>query len=95
MMLHLWRLSPLEEGLREDVFLHIMQNKVSCHRNVPFAHKTGKNNAICVYCGSTNHISKKCHKRPNDNREEPRSTPMDLGECGTGNSNPGFQDNIR
>ena len=35
-------------------------------------------NAICIYCGSVNHTSGKCHSKPNDNREEPRSTPRDL-----------------
>ena len=33
---------------------------------------------ICIYCGSTNHSSGRCHSKPNDNREEPRSTPRDL-----------------
>ena len=41
-------------------------------------------NTICIYCGSTDHISTRCHNRPNDNQEEPRSTPRDLGECGSG-----------
>ena len=41
-------------------------------------------NAICIYCGSTNHISTRCHNRPNDNQEEPRSTPRDLREHGSG-----------
>ena len=35
-------------------------------------------NIICIYCGSINHTSGKCHNKPNDNREEPRSTPRDL-----------------
>ena len=38
---------------------------------------TGRNN-ICVYCGSTHHTSGNCTSWPNDNREEPRSTPQDL-----------------
>ena len=45
-----------------------------CH--VPV--KSGRNDALCVYCGSINHISSKCLNRPNNNREEPRSTPRDL-----------------
>ena len=45
--------------------------------------KTGMSNTICIYCGSTNHISTRCHNRPNDNREEPRSTPRDLGDHGS------------
>ena len=47
-------------------------------------------NTICIYCGSTNHISDRCCNRPNDNREEPRSTPRDLGEHGTGNIHKRF-----
>ena len=39
-------------------------------------------NIICIYCGSTGHISSKCRNKPNDNREEPRSTPRDLRETG-------------
>ena len=46
--------------------------------------KTGMSNTICIYCGSTNNISTRCHNGPNDNREEPRSTPRDFGECGSG-----------
>ena len=41
---------------------------------------------LCVYYGSINHISSKCLSRPNDNREEPRSTPRDLQNRRTGNS---------
>ena len=39
-------------------------------------------NILCIYCGSTSHNSGKCHNKPNDNREEPRSTPRDLREPG-------------
>ena len=53
-----------------------------CH--VPV--KSGKNDSICFYCGSTNHISSKCPNRPNNNREEPRSTPRDLQSQRTGKS---------
>ena len=44
--------------------------------------KTGKSNNICVYCGSKNHTSGNCTSQPNDNREEPRSTPRDLHSLG-------------
>ena len=37
-------------------------------------------NILCIYCGSTSHNSGKCRNKPNDNREEPRSTPRDLRE---------------
>ena len=40
-------------------------------------------NTICIYCGSANHISSRCHNRPDNNREEPRSTPRDLREHGS------------
>ena len=33
---------------------------------------------ICVYCGSTEHSSSNCHRRPWDNREQPHSTPDSL-----------------
>ena len=39
-------------------------------------------NTICIHCGSTSHISNKCCNKPNDNREELRSTPRDLRETG-------------
>ena len=59
--------------------------------------KPGKNNNICIYCGSKNHTSGNCTNRPNDNREEPRSTPRDLqnhGSKNTGNiANAGQQVN--
>ena len=37
---------------------------------------------ICIYCGSTGHISGKCCNKPNNNTEEPRSTLRDLREPG-------------
>ena len=40
----------------------------------------------CIYCGSKNHSAGKCTNRPNDNREEPRSTPRDLQDHRTGNT---------
>ena len=33
---------------------------------------------ICVYCGSTEHSSSNCHRRPWNNREQPCSTPDSL-----------------
>ena len=39
---------------------------------------------ICVYCGSTEHSSSNCHRRPWDNREQPHSTPEFLEERPTG-----------
>ena len=37
-----------------------------------------RGNTICIYCGSVNPTRGKCRNNPNDNREEPRSTPRDL-----------------
>ena len=48
--------------------------------------KYEKENNICIYCGSKSHSSGKCTSRPNDNREEPRSTPRDLQDCRMSNS---------
>ena len=33
---------------------------------------------ICVYCGSIEHSSSNCHRRPQDNREQPHGTPKSL-----------------
>ena len=57
-------------------------NTEMCHAPA----KTEKENNICIYCGSKSHSSGKCTSRPNDNREEPRSTPRDLQDCRTGNT---------
>ena len=35
------------------------------HRNVSCTHKTGRDNVICIYCGSKSHTSGKCINRPN------------------------------
>ena len=58
--------------------------------------KTGRGNAICIYCGSKSHTLGKCINRPNDNREEPRSTPWNLQvhrARNTGNNNHIFDQN--
>ena len=41
---------------------------------------------ICTYYSSKNYSAGKCTNRPNDNREEPRSTPRDLQDCRAGNT---------
>ena len=50
------------------------------------AHLQGLKKKICIYCGSKSHQSGRCTSRPNDNREEPRSTPRDLLSQRTGNT---------
>ena len=70
----------------QDAEQGLMPQKCAC---VPT--KTGMSNTICIYCGSTNYTSNRCCDRPNDNIKEPRSTPRDLGEHGTGNTHKGFR----
>ena len=68
----------LRKDCCEDVFCNKCRTRSHatemCH--VPAQPATG--NIICIYCGSVNHTSGRCHNKPNDNREEPRSTPRDL-----------------
>ena len=40
--------------------------------------RVSKVQQICVYCGSTEHRSSSCHRRPWGNREQPHSTPDSL-----------------
>ena len=56
-------------------------NTEMCHAPT----KPEKESNICIYCGRKSHSAGKCTKRPNDNREEPRSTPRDLQHQRTGN----------
>ena len=41
---------------------------------------------ICVYCGSIEHSSSNCHRRPWDNREQPCGTPKSLRKDQQANS---------
>ena len=75
----------LRKDCHEDVFCTRCRTRSHDTEMCCVPTKTGMSNTICIYCGSTNHISSRCHNRPNDNREEPRSTPRDLGEHRTGN----------
>ena len=73
-----------------------MQVKVTHHKNVPCTYKIGDRHNICICRGSKNHASGKCISRPNDNREEPRSTPKDLQDHrfrNSGNPNCFFNQN--
>ena len=65
----------LRKDCHEDVFCNRCRTRshmteVCC---VPVKPATGS--TICIYCGSVNHTSGGCRNKPNDNREEPRSTP--------------------
>ena len=68
----------LRKDCHEDVFCNRCRTRSHtiemCH--VPTQPATG--NIICIYFGSVNHTSGRCCNKPNDNREEPRSTPRDL-----------------
>ena len=68
----------LRKDCHEDVFCNRCRTRSHttemCH--VPAQPATG--NIICIYCGSVNHTSGRCHNKPNDNREEPWSTLRDL-----------------
>ena len=81
----------LRKDCHEDVFCkrYITRSHTTemCH----VCNKTGMSNTICIYCGSINHISTRCYNKPNDNREEARSTPRDLIECGPNNSQQSSQ----
>ena len=68
----------LRKDCHEDVFCNRCRTRSHTTEmcQVPTQPATG--NTICIYCGSVNHTSGKCHNKPNDNREEPRSTPTDL-----------------
>ena len=45
-----------------------------------------QNPVICVYCGSVEHSSANCCRRPWDNREQPHDTPNYLGRNQPSNS---------
>ena len=68
----------LRKDCHEDVFCNRCRTRSHATEmcRVPAQPATG--NTICIYCGSVNHTSGRCHNKPNDNREEPRSTPRDL-----------------
>ena len=74
----------LRKDCHEDVFWKRCRTRSHATEMCHVPNKTGMSNTICIYCGSTNHISTRCCNRPNDNWEEPRSTPRDLGECSSG-----------
>ena len=70
----------LRKDCHEDVFCNRCRTRSHTTEmcRVPTQPATG--NTICIYCGSINHTSGRCHNKPNNNREEPQSTPRDLRE---------------
>ena len=68
----------LRKDCHKDVFCNSCKTRPHATEmcRAPTQQATG--NTICIYCGSVNHTSGKCCSKPNDNREEPRSTQRDL-----------------
>ena len=71
------------DHLRKDCHKDVFCNNCRMRSHATeMCRATSTGNTICIYCGSTGHTSGKCHNKPNDNREEPRSTPRDLRKQG-------------
>ena len=76
------RQDHLRKDSREDVFCKNCRTRSHATEMCRALSQHTSGNILCIYCGSTDHISGKCSNKPNDNREEPRSTPRDLRETG-------------
>ena len=72
----------LRKDCHEDVFCNNCRTRSHATEMCRATSHQATGNIICIYCGSVNHTSGKCRSKPNDNREEPRSTPRDLREQG-------------
>ena len=72
----------LRKDCHEDVFCNNCRTRSHATEMCRAVSHQATGNIICIYCGSTGHNSGKCHSKPNDNREEPRSTPRDLRDQG-------------
>ena len=68
----------LRKDCHKDVFCNNCRMRSHATEMCRAASHQATGNIICIYCGSINHTSGKCRNKPNDNREEPRSTPRDL-----------------
>ena len=73
----------LRKDCHEDVFCNNCRMRSHAMEMCRAASHQATGNIICIYCGSINHSLGKCCSKPNDNREEPRSTPRDLRNQGT------------
>ena len=76
------RQDHLRKDCREDVFCKNCKTRSHSTEMCRALSQQTTVNTICIHCGSTSHISNKCRNKPNDNREEMRSTPRDLRETG-------------
>ena len=72
------RQDHLRKDCREDVFCKNCRTRSHATEMCRALSQHTPGNILCIYCGSTNHTSSNCRNKPNDNREEPRSTPRDL-----------------
>ena len=70
----------LRKDCHEDVFCNNCRTR--SHATEMCRATSHQSTSNMIYCGGANHTSGKCHNKPNDNREEPRSTPRDLREQG-------------
>ena len=76
------RQDHLRKNCREDVFCKNCRTRSHSTEMCRALSQQTTVNTIYIHCGSTSHISNKCRNKPNDNREELRSTPRDLRETG-------------
>ena len=76
----------LRKDCHEDVFCIRCRTRSHATEMCCAPTKAGTSHTICIYCASIDHISSRCHNKPNDNREEPRSMPRDLRECRSNNT---------
>ena len=74
------RQDHLRKDCREDVFCNNCRTRSHATKVCRALSQHTPGNILCVYCGSINHTSSNCRNKPNDNREEPRSTPRDLSQ---------------
>ena len=74
------RQDHLRKDCREDVFCNNCRTRSHATEVCRALSQHTPGNILCVYCGSINHTSSNCRNKPNDNREEPRSTPRDLSQ---------------
>ena len=76
------RQDHLRKDYREDVFCKNCRTRSHATEMCRVLSQHTPGNILCIYCGNTNHTSSNCRNKPNDNREEPRSTPRDLRQPG-------------
>ena len=74
------RQDHLRKDCREDVFCNNCRTRSHATEVCRALSQHTPGNILCIYCGSINHTSSNCRNKPNDNREEPRSTPRDLSQ---------------